>query len=77
MARVIIVKEFTEEVKAKLLAEIERLNEPLLYATDNKTYCVVKLKGKSISSRIKVIKLSIWYEYVNPSQLESAEVWEQ
>lgn len=75
MARVIIVKEFTEKVKARLLTEIERLNEPLLYVTDRKDHCIVKLKGKNISSRIQIIKPSIWYEYVSPAQLESAEVW--
>lgn len=77
MADVIIVKEFTEDVKARLLAEIERLNEPLLYATDNATHCVVLSKGKRTPSMIKIIAPSIWHKGVYPHQLESAEVWEQ
>ncbi len=76
MARVIIVKEFTEEVKARLLTEVERLNEPLLYATDNATHCVVLGKGKRTPSMIKVITPDIWHKGVYPAQPESAEVWE-
>ncbi len=74
MARVIIVKEFTEEVKAKLLTEVD--TDTLLYVTDNKRHCVVLGKGEKSLSMIKDVEYSSWHEGITKSDITNAEVWQ-
>lgn len=76
MARVIIVKEFTEEVNSRLLSEVKQ-NNSLIYATDNKQHCVVIPKGKRSKLMIKVVVASVWHTSVTKVDIDNAEVWEQ
>ena len=79
MARVIIVKEFTEEIKKKLLEKVEDFNfqsetPEIFYVTDNATHCSITYnKGKA---KMHTILPSMWHNTVHLAQIELAEVWE-
>ena len=80
MARVIIVKEFTEETKKKLLEKVEAFNfqsetPEIFYVTDNAMHCSITYnKGKA---KMHTILPTMWHSAVYLAHIELAEVWEQ
>lgn len=79
MARVIIVKKLTDEIKEKLLKKVEDFNfqsetPEIFYVTDNATHCSITYnKGKA---KMHTILPSMWHSAIYPAQIEIAEVWE-